>query len=88
MNQKCMKKAPPTRLTLLLGRVLSWFGKDDNNRSDVPHARSAVADGPAIDRRMVDPHAALAHHFFDVSVAQRVGRAPADADQDDIDRET
>ena len=34
---------------------------------------------------MVDRHAALFHHFLKVPVAQRVGRVPADADQDHID---
>ena len=41
---------------------------------------------PPIDRRMVDRHAALFHHFFQVPVAQRVCYVPANADQDHIDR--
>src|SRR5476649_1313919 len=35
---------------------------------------------------MVNRHAALFHHLLEVPVAQRVGRIPADADQDHIDR--
>ena len=31
-------------------------------------------------------HATLFHHFLDVPVAQRIGRIPADANQDHIDR--
>ena len=41
---------------------------------------------PPVDRRMVDRHAALFHHLLEVPVAQRVGRVPADADQDHVDR--
>ena len=47
-----------------------------------------AADGPAVDRRIVDRYAPLFHQLFDVPVAQRIGRAPIDADQDDVDRET
>ena len=35
---------------------------------------------------MIDRHAALFHDLLEVAVAQRVGRIPADADQDHIDR--
>lgn len=42
---------------------------------------------PQVDRRMADRYAALLRHFLDVPVAQRVSRIPADADQDDFDRE-
>jgi hypothetical protein len=35
---------------------------------------------------MVDRHAALFHDLLEVPLAQRVGRVPADADQDHIDR--
>lgn len=41
---------------------------------------------PPIDRRMADRRAALFHHFFQVSVAQRICYVPANADQDHIDR--
>ena len=41
---------------------------------------------PPIDRRMVDRHAALFHHFFQVPVAQRICCVPANADKDHIDR--
>lgn len=34
---------------------------------------------------MVDRHAVLFHHFFDVPVTQWVGRIPTDANQDHID---
>src|SRR5471032_1151811 len=44
------------------------------------------ANRPPVDRRMVNRHAALFHHLLEVPVAQRVGRIPADADQDHIDR--
>jgi hypothetical protein len=39
-------------------------------------------------RRMVNRHASLGHHFLDVPVAQRVGCVPANTDQDDVSRET
>ena len=35
---------------------------------------------------MADRHAALFHDFLEVPVAQRVGRIPADATQDYVDR--
>lgn len=37
---------------------------------------------------MDDRYASLLHQFFDVPVAQRVSRIPADAGQDDFDQET
>jgi hypothetical protein len=36
---------------------------------------------------MIDRHASLAQHLFDVAVAQRIGCVPADAEQNDIGRE-
>ena len=41
---------------------------------------------PPIDRRMVDRHAVLFHHLFQVTVAQRVSYIPPDANQDHVDR--
>ena len=35
---------------------------------------------------MVDQHTALFHDLLEVPVAPRVGRMPADADQDHLDR--
>jgi hypothetical protein len=37
---------------------------------------------------MVDRHAALLHELLEVRVAERIGRIPADADQDHINRRT
>jgi hypothetical protein len=38
-------------------------------------------DGPAINGRVIDLHAVLCHHLFDVPQAQRVGGVPAHTDQ-------
>jgi hypothetical protein len=37
---------------------------------------------------VVDGDAALVHHFLEVSVADAVTAVPADAEQDDLGRET
>ena len=42
-------------------------------------------DRPAIDRGMVDEHAAFLHHFLQVAMAQRIRCIPANAHQNDID---
>ncbi len=38
---------------------------------------------PAVDVGMIDRHAALRHHLFQIPVAQRVSQIPTDASQDD-----
>jgi len=38
-------------------------------------------------RGVIDQHAALGHHLFQVAQAQRVGRVPANAHQHDLQRE-
>jgi hypothetical protein len=43
-------------------------------------------DGPAVHGRMIDRNAALSHHFFEVSQAQRVGHVPTHASQDHVER--
>ena len=45
-------------------------------------------DRSAVDRRVVDKHAWLLHHFFQMAIAQRISRVSTDAHQHDIDRET
>ena len=35
---------------------------------------------------MIDRHLALSHHFFDVTIAYRISRVLANADQDDINQ--
>ena len=44
-------------------------------------------DCPAIDQRVVDIHAALLHHLLEMTVAQRTGRVPTDAHQNQVNRE-
>ena len=44
-------------------------------------------DRPAVDRRMVDKHASLLHHFFQMAIAQQIGRLPTDAHPSHIDWE-
>src|SRR5450830_442924 len=44
-------------------------------------------DRPAVDRRMVDEHASLLHHFLKMAIAQRIRRLPTDAYQNDGDWE-
>ena len=39
---------------------------------------------PAVDRGMVDLHAAFLHHLFDIPQTQGVGHVPADAYQHDL----
>lgn len=39
---------------------------------------------PAIDTRVIDWHATLCHHFFQVPIAERVSQIPADAGYDDV----
>src|SRR5665647_3642834 len=38
-------------------------------------------DRPAVDRRMVDEHASLLHHFLKMAIAQWIRRVPTDAHQ-------
>ena len=45
-------------------------------------------DRSAVDRRVVDKHAWLLHHFFQMAIAQRISRVSTDVHQNDIDRET
>ena len=63
--------APTYRVLVFSGHLLDVWQKSDR---------------PSVDRRMVDRHAALLHHFFQVPVAQRVSHVPANADQDHVDR--
>jgi len=39
-----------------------------------------------MDSGVIDEHAALDHHLFNVTQAQRMGRVPAHADQHHLDR--
>ena len=39
---------------------------------------------PTIDARMVDLHAALFHHLFQIPIAERIGQVPAHTGQDDV----
>jgi glycine/D-amino acid oxidase-like deaminating enzyme len=48
--------------------------------------RGTAATVGSVHSRMIDRNAALSHHFFDVSQAQRVGSIPAHASHDHIDR--
>ena len=57
-----------------------------NNATEPSLDGAMILLDDVVDRRMVDRHAALFHHLFQVSVAQRVGRIPADANQDHVDR--
>ena len=41
---------------------------------------------PAMDRRVVDRHSTLGHHFFEMPQAQRVRHVPANAHQHDLHR--
>jgi hypothetical protein len=45
-------------------------------------------DRPAVDRGMVNHHAAFFHYFFKVSIAQGIGSVPADANQNHVDRKS
>ena len=45
--------------------------------------RSEFLD-PAVDVGMIDRHAALCHHFLQVTVAERISQVPADTSQDDV----
>src|SRR5665647_1183673 len=45
-------------------------------------------DRPAVDRRMVDEHASLLHHFLKMAIAQWIRRVPTDAHQNDVDWES
>jgi hypothetical protein len=56
------------------------------DRRHTGHTRPAKLLRPAIDRRLVNRHAALIHELVNVSVAQWVRGVPADADQDDVGR--
>jgi hypothetical protein len=38
---------------------------------------------PTIDAHVVDLHATLAHHFFQIPITQRVSQIPSDTDQDE-----
>ena len=45
-------------------------------------------DPQAVDRGMVDTHAAFLHHFLQMSVAERIGCTLPDAHQNDVDWES
>jgi hypothetical protein len=47
-----------------------------------------VVLNPAEKRRVIDGNAALAHHLFEVAVADHVFAIPADTDKNDAGRET
>ena len=83
------------QFSVLAGRSAQFEGQcavPEKFRPLINNATEPSLDGAMIllddvvDRRMVDRHAALFHHLFQVSVAQRVGRIPADANQDHVDR--
>jgi len=42
-------------------------------------------DRPAVDREMVDKHAALLHHLFEMAKAQWIRRVPTNTHQSDLD---
>jgi hypothetical protein len=42
---------------------------------------------PAEKRRVIDRNAALAHHLFEIAIADPVFAIPADTDQNDVGRE-
>jgi hypothetical protein len=46
------------------------------------------SDHPAVDRRMVDKHASLLHHFLKMAIAQWIRRVPTDAHQNHVDWES
>jgi len=41
-------------------------------------------DDPAVNRGMIDEHAALLHHLFQIAQTQRVGDVPSHAEQHDV----
>jgi hypothetical protein len=41
-------------------------------------------DKSAVNGEMIDEHAALLHHLFEIAQTQRVGDIPPDARQDDV----
>jgi len=43
-----------------------------------------LLEDPAIERRVVDLHTALFHHFLKLAVADRIRHLPADTPQDDV----
>ena len=42
---------------------------------------------PAINRGMIDAQTALGHHFFEIAIAERITKIPANTQENDISLE-
>src|SRR6202021_428811 len=75
----------PDALYLHIGLVQSPTGSDRTlARAELRLQQRNVFEHPAIERGMVNLHAALIHHFLELPVADRIGHVPADAPQDHV----